>query len=287
MLDVVLHLVRRQSATARGGPSGDPTAALLALLAAAASSPAPAGGGRVAGRGRALRRVARRPVLAVRTGPSSATPWRRTPPATARRSSPCPTTTTPSGSTNADDAERAIDCLDHPVSPRPGHLRRPGRLLKASAPVFGPLLAWGEAGCAVWPAPPTRPVGPVAAAGCAAHPRRRDDERPGHALRLGGERGQGADRGVLLTCDGDDHVAYFYSACVRDVQTYLVSGPSGTIHVRRVATRTAPTDADAVARASAVPRARARGTKRSTGPRRATSLRRRGWPAGPGVRARR
>jgi hypothetical protein len=30
--------------------------------------------------------------------------------------------------------------------------------------------------------------------------------------------------GVLLTHDGDDHVAYFYSACVRsDVQTYLVS----------------------------------------------------------------
>jgi hypothetical protein len=30
---------------------------------------------------------------------------------------------------------------------------------------------------------------------------------------------------VLLTRDGDDHVAYFYSACVRDdVQAYLVSG---------------------------------------------------------------
>jgi hypothetical protein len=31
--------------------------------------------------------------------------------------------------------------------------------------------------------------------------------------------------GVLLTRDGSDHVAYFYSACVRDdVQAYLVSG---------------------------------------------------------------
>jgi hypothetical protein len=29
--------------------------------------------------------------------------------------------------------------------------------------------------------------------------------------------------GVLVTFDGDDHVAYFYSQCVRDaVQTYLV-----------------------------------------------------------------
>jgi hypothetical protein len=31
--------------------------------------------------------------------------------------------------------------------------------------------------------------------------------------------------GVLLTRDGDDHVAYFYSPCLRDyVQAYLVSG---------------------------------------------------------------
>jgi hypothetical protein len=40
-------------------------------------------------------------------------------------------------------------------------------------------------------------------------------------------------RGVLLTRDGDDHVAYFYSACVRDdVESYLVNGttpPTGTV----------------------------------------------------------
>jgi hypothetical protein len=31
--------------------------------------------------------------------------------------------------------------------------------------------------------------------------------------------------GVLLTRDGQDHVAYFYSPCVRqDVETYLTSG---------------------------------------------------------------
>ena len=38
---------------------------------------------------------------------------------------------------------------------------------------------------------------------------------------------------MLLTHDGDDHVAYFYSACVRDdVQAYLVNGmtpPTGTV----------------------------------------------------------
>jgi hypothetical protein len=37
---------------------------------------------------------------------------------------------------------------------------------------------------------------------------------------------------VLLTRDGDDHVSYFYSACVRSyVQAYFVNGatpPAGT-----------------------------------------------------------
>jgi hypothetical protein len=39
--------------------------------------------------------------------------------------------------------------------------------------------------------------------------------------------------GVLLTRDGVDHVAYFYSPCVKGyVQTYFVSGtapPPGTV----------------------------------------------------------
>jgi hypothetical protein len=44
---------------------------------------------------------------------------------------------------------------------------------------------------------------------------------------------QELEHGVLLTRDGDSHVAYFYSACVRaDVQTYLVTlatPPAGTV----------------------------------------------------------
>ena len=137
------------------------------------------------------------------------------------------------GSTNGDDAAAAVDCLDHPVSHDLATYGALADLLEASAPVFGPLLAWGEAACAVWPVPPTADGRAGGRPRRAAHPRRRHDERPGHALRLGGQRRQGAGRGVLLTRDGDDHVAYFYSACVRaDVQTYLVSGltpPPGTV----------------------------------------------------------
>ena len=136
------------------------------------------------------------------------------------------------GSTNADDAAMAIDCLDHPVSRDLASYGALADTLEASAPVFGPLLAWGEAGCAVWPAPPTRTVGPVAAPGAPPILVVGTTNDPATPYAWAVSVAKELDRGVLLTRDGDDHVAYFYSACVRaDVQTYLVSGqtpPPGT-----------------------------------------------------------
>ena len=97
------------------------------------------------------------------------------------------------GSTNGDDAALAIDCLDHPVSRDLATYGYLADLLKASAPVFGPLLAWGEAACRGL-AGPVYPAGWAGGrARGAAHPRRRDDERSGHAIRLGGERVEGAE----------------------------------------------------------------------------------------------
>ena len=96
-------------------------------------------------------------------------------------------------------------------------------VLQASAPIFGPLLAWGEAGCAVWPAPPTRPVGPVAAPGAPPILVVGTTDDPATPYAWAVSVAKELDRGVLLTHDGDDHVAYFYSACVRaDVQSYLL-----------------------------------------------------------------
>ena len=136
------------------------------------------------------------------------------------------------GSTNQDDAAVAIDCLDHPVSHDLAAYGDLADLLKASAPVFGPLLAWGEAACAVWPAPPTRPVGPVAAPGAPPILVVGTTDDPATPYAWAVNVSKELSRGVLLTRDGDDHVAYFYSACVRGyVQTYLVSGvtpPTGT-----------------------------------------------------------
>ncbi len=123
------------------------------------------------------------------------------------------------------DAETAIDCLDHPVAGGVAeHLPALAAQAAVKAPVFGPLLAWGEATCAVWPVP--------------AHPRPRRRRRPwgrrpswwwgpprtrprrtcGRSVWL-----RELQHGVLVTWQGENHVAYYYSACVRAIdQAYFV-----------------------------------------------------------------
>ena len=75
------------------------------------------------------------------------------------------TTYTTSGGTNAVDAETAIDCLDHPVTGGVSGLRALAAQAALQAPVFGPLLAWGESTCAVWPVASTRTPAPTTAIG--------------------------------------------------------------------------------------------------------------------------
>jgi len=219
------------SAACAWRPAGDPTAALLAQIAVGATTAVPAGSGRVAGSGELYD--------ALLDGLYARSEWPQLGAALAADAAGngAPVVAMSdhynmNGSTNGSDAALAIDCLDHPVSHDLAAYGSLAALLKASAPVFGPLLAWGEAACAVWPAPPTRTVGPVAAA--AAPP-----------VLVVGTTGDPATpyawavsvahqlaHGVLLTRDGSDHVAYFYSPCVRAaVQAYVVGGtapPSGT-----------------------------------------------------------
>ncbi len=129
------------------------------------------------------------------------------------------------GSPNAAEAEQAIDCLDHPVDRNPASYVTLASSIGQSAPVFGPLLAWGLLGCATWPALPTR--SPAAASDPGAPPvlvvgTTGDPVTPyAWAVALAGEL-TGA---VLLTWRGASHVASFYSPCVRAASAaYLVSG---------------------------------------------------------------
>ncbi|HEY6428828.1 MAG TPA: alpha/beta hydrolase, partial [Acidimicrobiales bacterium] len=82
------------------------------------------------------------------------------------------------------------------------------------------------------PAPPTRTVGPVSAVGAPPVLVVGTTNDPATPYAWAVSVAQELRQGVLLTRDGDDHVAYFYSSCVRGyVQSYLVNGvtpPPGT-----------------------------------------------------------
>jgi pimeloyl-ACP methyl ester carboxylesterase len=204
-------------------PVGNPTSAVLALLASSVTNPVPAGDGRTAGPG-AL-------YDALLSGLYSQSDWPTLGDALAADVAgngaeivSMSTNYSADGSSNGADAAEAIDCLDHPASKDLAGYGELATLFAQSAPVFGPLLAWGEAACAVWPVPPTRTPAPVTAPGSPpilVVGTTSDPATPyAWAVSLAGE----LSRGDLLTVDGSDHVSYFYSACVRAyVQSYFVS----------------------------------------------------------------
>jgi pimeloyl-ACP methyl ester carboxylesterase len=220
------------SASCQWRTTADPSAALLAQIAHSRITPAPAGSGRTAGPGELYD--------ALLDGLYSQSEWPGLGAALAADAGgngadivAMSNRYNADGSTNGSDVAVAVDCLDHPASKDLAAYSYLAAVYQAAAPVFGPLLAWGEEACAVWPAAPTRTPAPVSAVG--APPilvvgTTNDPATPyAWAVNVAAE----LSHGVLLTRDGDDHVAYFYSSCVRSyVQTYLVSGvtpPKGTV----------------------------------------------------------
>jgi pimeloyl-ACP methyl ester carboxylesterase len=205
-------------------PAGDPTTALLALIQQVADDPLPATGGTAAGPG-TIYDTLLAGLEAQSSWPSLANALAEAAAGSGTAASSISTQYERGGSSNGAVAEQAIDCLDHPTdrdpSSYPGLAAQAGR----TAPVFGPLLAWGLLSCATWPALPTRTPAPASDPG--APPilvvgTTGDPVTPYKwAVALAGE----LSGGVLLTWQGRSHVAYFYSPCVRDAyQSYLVSG---------------------------------------------------------------
>ncbi len=137
------------------------------------------------------------------------------------------------GSTNGADANNAINCLDHPVARRLSSYPTLAAYAAAEAPVFGPLLAWGLLQCAVWPVAPTRVPAPITAPGSPPILVVGTTGDPATPYQWAVSLARQLQRGELVTWQGVNHVAYFYSPCVRAIdQAYLVSGtlpPTGTI----------------------------------------------------------
>jgi pimeloyl-ACP methyl ester carboxylesterase len=205
-------------------PQGDPTSALLALVNQSRRAPFPAGGGRTAGPGELYDAVLDS-LYSTSAWPSLA---RALASAAVGQGGPAlalaDSYLTGNG-TNAVDAETAIDCLDHPVSRDLSTY--PALALRAAvaAPVFGPLFAWGLAGCAVWPVPPSRAAAPTTAAGAPPIVVTGATGDPATPYAWAQHLASELQHGVLLTWQGQSHVAYYYSACVRAAdQAYLVAG---------------------------------------------------------------
>jgi pimeloyl-ACP methyl ester carboxylesterase len=129
------------------------------------------------------------------------------------------------GASNAADARQSIICLDHPAPRELSAYPALAEASKAKAPVFGPVFTWAALSCGMWPVPatlapkPTRAAGapPIMVVGTTGDPATPQV----WAEALAGQ----FELGVLVLRKGAEHVAYYYSSCVRGlVDAYIVNG---------------------------------------------------------------
>ena len=206
-------------------PSGGASAgALLALIAQSRSQALPAGAGQTAGPG-AIYYAVLSALYAQNYWPNLSRALAQAAAGNGAGVLSMADSYVTGGSTNAADAETSIDCLDHPVARGSSGLPALAAQAAVNAPFFGPLLAWGEAVCAVWPVPATRTPEPTTAVGSPpilVVGATKDPATPYvWAQRLAAE----LQHGELVTWQGENHVAYYYSGCVRALdQAYFVAG---------------------------------------------------------------
>ena len=205
-------------------PAGDPTTALLALIQQSRTQPLSTSGGGTAGPGELYN--------ALLAGLESQSSW---PTLAGTLASASTGNGTPAagmseryetgGSPNAAAAEQAIDCLDHPVDRSASSYPALADSISQSAPVFGPLLAWGLLGCATWPVLPSRTPAPASDPGAPPILVVGTTGDPVTPYAWAVALAQELTGGVLLTWKGASHVASFYSPCVRAAsQAYLLAG---------------------------------------------------------------
>ncbi len=205
-------------------PSGDPTAALLDLIQRTRTQPLTGSGGATTGPGELYDSLLA--GLGSRSSwPSLAAVLAAAESGDGSAAMSMSSRYTAGGSNNGAEAEQAIDCVDHPVDKEPSSYPALAASVGRSAPVFGPLLAWGLLGCAVWPAPPTRVPGPVSDPGAPPILVVGTTGDPVTPYPWAVDLARELTGGALLTWQGQSHVASFYSACVRAAdQAYLVDG---------------------------------------------------------------
>jgi pimeloyl-ACP methyl ester carboxylesterase len=126
---------------------------------------------------------------------------------------------------NSTEAFYAVTCLDRPFEGTTDDVRALAEEWRATAPTFGPALAWGLLTCRDWPASGEQVTSTVAEG---SNPilvvsTRKDPATPYQWGQLLAEQ---LDNGHLVTYEGVGHTAYYDgSSCVDDtVDAYLLKG---------------------------------------------------------------
>jgi pimeloyl-ACP methyl ester carboxylesterase len=212
-------------------PTGDATAALVAMTNAAGVTPVPAGDGRTAN-AQAFYTGVLETLYSTSSWPALGNALAEAARGDGTALLDLSTSYETGGGTNSADAQMAINCADHPVSADPSTYPAASAKAAVGAPYFGPLLAWGALGCAVWPTKSSGVARPVSDPGAPPALVTGTEGDPATPYRWA-QALTTQLHGVLLTHTGEDHVAYYYSACVRSYdQAYLVDGtlpPTGTV----------------------------------------------------------
>jgi len=205
-------------------PAGDPTSALLALIATSRAHMLPGYGGRGAGPGEFYDALLDT-LYARSSWPTLAGALAQAQAGNGAAILSLSDGYTAHGTPNLADANAAVNCLDHPSPSDPSAYPAMAAAAAAQAPVFGPLLIWGILGCGVWQEPATRLPHVITAAGTPPILVVGTTKDPATPYAWAQHVASMLAGGVLVTRVGEDHVAEFYSACVRAiVGAYLVAG---------------------------------------------------------------
>ncbi|HET7405626.1 MAG TPA: alpha/beta hydrolase [Mycobacteriales bacterium] len=126
---------------------------------------------------------------------------------------------------NLQETNAAINCVDRPSPRTLSAYADLARQLASVAPHFGPAIAWGNAGCAYWAAPPVEQPHAVSAPGAPPILVVGTTRDPATPYVWAQALARQLSSGVLLTYNGDGHTAYERgSSCVdRAVDAYLIS----------------------------------------------------------------
>lgn len=135
---------------------------------------------------------------------------------------------------NLNEIFNAVKCVDYPSTDDLDTLRTSAAEIEEAAPVVGPYMSYSELLCAAWPVPAARTPAPVSAAGAPGILVIGTTGDPATPYAWSRSLAGQLESGVLLTYEGEGHVAYQRgSVCIdRAVDAYLVDGllvPDGTV----------------------------------------------------------